>query len=166
VFHHEWDKLRSGTTLPLRLENKIEGPVYGVEAWSAWQVLRNWRLSGGLTTVRKNLRLEAGSTDPVGVANVTLGNDPEYQWMLRSSVDLGANQELDVQLRHVATLPSPRVEAYTALDLRYAWRPRRSLEVSLTADNLLDSSHPEFRTSAAIPFEIRRGFFLKLRWQP
>jgi iron complex outermembrane receptor protein len=48
LFQHDWDKLRSGTGLPLTLENKIEGRVYGLEAWAAWQATPDWRLSGGL----------------------------------------------------------------------------------------------------------------------
>jgi iron complex outermembrane recepter protein len=167
AFYHEWDKVRSGSgTLPLVLENKLQGPVYGVETWTTWQAMRQWRLAAGLTTLRKHLRLDVGSTDPLGQSNVTLGNDPEYQWMLRSSLGFGGDQELDALVRHVATLPAPRVSSYTALDVRYAWRVRRDLELSLTADNLLDRAHAEFAPSAQPPSEIGRGFFVKVRWQP
>src|SRR5690606_3965478 len=42
AFHHGWDKLRSGTGLPVELENRIEGDVYGLEAWMTWRVARYW----------------------------------------------------------------------------------------------------------------------------
>jgi iron complex outermembrane receptor protein len=164
LFRHEWDRLRSGTTLPLLIQNKIEGPVYGVEAWAAWQVTQGWRLSGGLATLRKHLRLEPGSTDPVGPSNVTLANDPEFQWMLRSSLDLSPTQQLDVMVRRVGALPAPSVPEYTAVDLRYGWRVRPDLELSLAVQNLLDRWHSEFRPSNLQPNEFERAFFVKLRW--
>jgi iron complex outermembrane receptor protein len=166
AFRHEWDRLRSGTgSLPLILENKIEGPVYGVEGWASWQAMPSWRLSGGFATLRKHLRLEPGSTDPLGPANVTLANDPEFQWMLRSSADLGSRQELDIMVRRVGALPAPRVDEYTAVDLRYGWRIRHGTELSLTVQNLQERWHPEFRTSNAVPAEIERSVIVGFRWQ-
>jgi iron complex outermembrane receptor protein len=163
AFLDEWDKLRSGTPRPLILENKIEGPVYGVEAWAAWQTTRIWRLSGGLSTLRKDLRLKPGSTDPVGTSNPTLGNDPQYQWMLRSSVTFGHRHESDVMIRRVGELPNPVVPAYTAVDMRYAWRPRSDLELSLTGQNLFDRSHFEFGDVFSRS-EFKRAIFLQARW--
>lgn len=154
----------SGTTPPLTIENRIAGPVYGMEAWATWQARRNWRISGGFVTLRKHLRLEAGSTDPVGTDNVTLGNDPEVQRMLRSSADLGSRQQLDVLVRRVGALPEPEVSQYTALDLRYAWRMTADLELSATVQNLFDPSHAEFRTSDQPPSEIERALLLQATW--
>jgi iron complex outermembrane receptor protein len=56
------------------------------------------------------------------------------------------------------------VPAYSALDARLAWRVRRDLELSLTAQNLFDHEHPEF---SALPgrSDIERGFFFRVRWQ-
>src|SRR5690606_9498469 len=98
LFRHEWDRLRSGTTLPLTIENRLEGPVYGLEAWATWQPVPSWRLTGGLTTLEERLQLEPGSTDPLGTRNVTLANDPDYHWMLRSSLNLPWGHEFDVLL--------------------------------------------------------------------
>ena len=163
LFRHEWDRLRSGTPPPLLLENRIEGPVYGAEAWGSWQVAPSWRLAAGVLSLRKDLRLEPGSTDPVGVNNPTLANDPEFQWSLRSSHNLGPDTELDAMLRRIGKLPNPEVPEYTALDLRLAWRPRRTLEWSLTVQNLLDRFHPEFNAAPARS-EIERSAFVRLRW--
>lgn len=92
-FRHAWDKLRSDTALPVVIENRIEGPVYGAEGWVTWFAPRAWRLSGGFTALRKELRLEEGSTDPVGVANPQLANDRSHQWLLRSSLTIGSAHE-------------------------------------------------------------------------
>jgi iron complex outermembrane receptor protein len=166
AFLHEWDKVRSGTTRPLFLENKIEGPVYGVEAWAAWQTTRVWRLSGGLTTFRKHLRLKPDSTDPIGPSNPILGNDPKYQWMLRSSLSFGRKHELDAMVRQVGELPNPRVPAYAAVDVRYAWLPRPRLELSLIGRNLIGGNHPEFGDSGPARSDFKRSVFLHARWSP
>ena len=50
VFTHLWDRLRSGTgRIPVQLENRIEGPVYGVEAWATYRPIGPWSLSAGST---------------------------------------------------------------------------------------------------------------------
>jgi iron complex outermembrane receptor protein len=163
AFLHQWDRLRSGTAPPVIIENRIEGPVYGVEGWAAWQVTRAWRLSGGATALRKRLRLEPGSTDPVGTRNPQLANDPGHQWMLRSSLGLGRRHDLDAAVRRVGALPNPSVPAYTAVDARYAWRPRPDLELSLVAQNIFDRSHPEFGAAPGRS-EIERDVSLRARW--
>jgi iron complex outermembrane receptor protein len=163
AFYYDWDKLRSTQPPPAVIENMIEGAVYGLEAWAAWQAAPSWRLSGGLTTLHKDLRLKPGSTDPSGPR--ALGNDPDYQWMLRSSHNLAEGHELDIMLRRVAELPFPNLPDYLALDMRYGWRMRRDLELSLTVQNLGDPGHPESGTTASRS-EIARSVFLKLRWSP
>ncbi len=144
AFHHAWDKLRSGTALPVQIENKIEGPADGIEAWATWRASDAWQLSAGLSTLDKNLRLKPGSTDPVGVNNETLANDADYQWLLRSTADLPRHLQLDVRVRHVDALPNPAVPAYTAVDASIGWQPRQMLGVKLTAQNLFDAAHPEY----------------------
>jgi iron complex outermembrane receptor protein len=161
-FYEVWDRLRSGQLPPdAQVQNMIDGNTSGIEAWGTWQVRPWWRLSGGVTTLHKDLRLKTGSTDPVGPSN--LGNDPNYQWTARAAFDLPHAQELDVLVRRVASLPEPAVPAYTAVDARYGWRPRRDLEVSLVARNLLDAGHPEFNAAPGRS-EIGRSVLLRLKW--
>jgi iron complex outermembrane receptor protein len=163
LFWHEWDKLRSGQPPPALIQNMIEGTTYGMEAWGTWQPLPDWRLSLGLITLRKDLKLKPGSTDPTGPS--ALGNDPDYQWTARASWTPAPGHELDVLMRRVDELTNPQVPAYLAVDMNYGWRMRRDLEVSLRLQNMFDPSHAEFG-SAPDRSEIARGAFLKLRWTP
>jgi iron complex outermembrane receptor protein len=162
-FAHVWDKLRSGTAVPVQMENKIEGTVYGVEMWGTYQPLPFWTWSAGASFLSERLRLEPGSGDPVGVNNPTLRNDPDYLWMLRSGLDLPANFEADVSVRAVAALPSPVVPAYTEMDVRLGWRPLQKIQLAINGRDLLHDTHPEFG-DIATRSQIRRRVSCEMRW--
>ena len=165
-FHSRYDRLRSGMLPPAFIENRIEGFANGIEAWATFQATRAWRLSAGLSTLRQHLHVEPGSPDPTGP--IALGNDPDHQWLLRSSWNVGAGHELDFMIRRIGSVPlqapSPPIPAYTAVDVRWGWKVSRQVEVSLTLQNLLDSKHPEFNAAPGRS-EFERGAFLKLLWR-
>ena len=164
LFHNIYDKLRSVEPAPggtVVLGNKMEGTGDGLEAWGSYQAARSWRLSAGAFFLRQRLRLKPDSGDTLGVS--AAGNDPAHQWLLRSSFDLPNRAELDIGVRRVGALPNPSVPAYTAADVRYAWRLQRELELALVGQNLFASSHAEFG-NAATRSEMARGAYVKLRW--
>src|SRR5205814_1238034 len=136
LFHNIYDKLRSVEPVSATtsvLGNKMEGTADGLEAWGSYQAARTWRLSAGAFFLRQRLRPKPDSGDP----NVSAaGNDPAHQWLLRSSFDLPNRTELDIGVRRVGALPNPSVPAYTAVDVRYAWRLLRELEIALVGQNL------------------------------
>ena len=163
VFHNIYDKLRSVEPAPgggVVLGNKMEGSGDGLEAWGSYQAARNWRLSAGASFLRQRLSFKPDSGDTNAAA---AGNDPAHQWLLRSSLDLSNRTELDIGVRRVGALPNPSVPAYTAVDVRYAWRLLRELELALIGQNLFASSHAEFG-NAATRSEMARGAYAKLRW--
>jgi iron complex outermembrane receptor protein len=164
AFHHDYDYLRSFELRPTGdfvIGNKMEGTSSGLEAWGILQVMSNWRLSAGGTLLDMNLRLKADSTDPTGVR--TAGNDPEQQWILRSSLDLPGQMQLDASVRHVGELPDPHVPAYTAVDVRLGWRPNDRLELWLTGQNIFDARHIEFGNELTAS-QIERAFQAGVRW--
>jgi iron complex outermembrane receptor protein len=162
-FVHFWDRLRSGTAVPVELENRIEGTVQGIEAWAEYRPFEFWLLAGGVTYLQEDLRLKADSTDPVGVDNPTLRNDPDYQWQLRSSFDLPRDFQVDMQLRRVDSLPKPAVPAYMELDIRLAWLVGNGLELAVAGRNLLHDRHPEYGEANARS-EIERSVYGQMRW--
>jgi iron complex outermembrane receptor protein len=163
LFHNIYDRLRSVEPAPgggFVLGNKMEGTGDGLEAWGSYQAARNWRLSAGASFLRQRLRLNPDSGD----TNVSAaGNDPAHQWLLRSSLELPGNTELDIGIRRVGALPNPNVPAYTAVDVRLAWRLRHELELAVVGQNLFDSGHPEFG-NAATRSEMARGAYVKVKW--
>ncbi|HVY08207.1 MAG TPA: TonB-dependent receptor [Burkholderiales bacterium] len=161
TFYNDYEKLRSGEMPPpaAMIQNRIHGHTYGVEAWLNLQATETWRLSGGLMELREHLSEDPGVVDPDGVANQ--GNDPQHQWLLRSSLNVTSHIDFDVMLRSVSGLPQPEVPGYTAVDARLAWRPGSNVELSATARNLFDPGHVEFGDPATAS-EVARTFFVKV----
>jgi iron complex outermembrane recepter protein len=164
VFRTEYDHLRTLEIAPsdtfLEFANEMNGRTNGLELWAGYQASPNWRLRAGFTKLHKELRLKPGS-DGLNGGVAAEGNDPDHSWHLNSTLNLSKRWELDAIVRGVASLPTPAVPAYTVADLRVGWKPRRHLDVSLTAQNLLGSSHAEFgdRLTRA---EFDRNLFLEV----
>ena len=158
AFHHDYRRLRGGTPAPTFIENRIAGSVEGIEAWASHNVAGFWRLSGGWVELRKSLRAAPGSS-PNSVND--LGNDPQRQWKIRSTMTLPRGLEFDVIVRHIGALPAPAVAAYTATDVRLAWQISRELGVSVVVQNLFDPNHVEFNAVSAAS-QIPRSAFVSL----
>jgi iron complex outermembrane receptor protein len=142
--------------------NMAQGRTRGIETWASWQAGKAWRLSGGGVVQRIDTSALPGSQDQTATTGLAT-SDPRHYWMLRSSHDLAAGHELDLTLRRVGALPRPVVPSYTALDLRYGWRIRKGLELSLIGQNLLDPQHAEYG-SAPGRSEYERAVLLRLVW--
>jgi iron complex outermembrane receptor protein len=160
VFHH----LRTQEIAPsgtfFVFANEMEGKSNGIEMWGSYQATEHWRLSGGFSGLSERLRLKPGSTDAAGVV-AQEGRDPARIWMLRSSLNLPYQSELDATMRHVSALANPTVPAYTVVDVRLGWKPRRNLELSITGQNLFSGGHAEF-TDPATRTQLGRGVFFKV----
>ena len=162
AFHSLYDHLRSIEPAPgggFVLQNNIEGTTSGIEMWGSYQALRTWRLSGGFTWLRERLQLKPNSADAMGVG--VEGNDPPQSWLLRSTLDLSPQHELDITMRRISALPNPSVPAYYAWDVRIGWKLYPNVELSLTGQNLLDGGHAEFG-SPLTRSEFGRSVFFKI----
>lgn len=163
VFRQSFHGLRAGRPgqLPAIVENLVEGPVDGLEAWGQWQATGRWRLSAGYLALRKDLRF-SGGLSPATRSFPGLGNDPRSQLALRSSLDIGEAGAFDLAVRRVGELTDPRIPGYTSIDARLGWQARPDLRLELLATNLLDRRHLEFAGGS----EIGRRVLLQVTWQP
>ncbi len=158
LFHDQYQKLRAGHAAPTTIDNLARGGISGAEAWGNADLARDWRVSVGWMMLRESLRADADA----GANSVeNLGNDPRRQWSIRSTSRLAAAVDFDVTLRHVASLPAPAVPAYTAADLRLAWKCRPGLDISLLGQDL-GRRHVEFDPSSSARFGPRA--FVKVEW--
>jgi iron complex outermembrane receptor protein len=164
AFHAVYDHLRTQEVAPsgtfFIFANGMEGTTSGVEMWGNYLASRVWRLSAGFSGLRERLQLKPGSNDTAGPV-AQQDRDPAHSWMLRSSLDLPNRTEADVTVRHVAALSNPAVPAYTTGDIRYGWKARRDLELSVTGQNLFGGRHAEF-TSPSTRSEFGPSVFFKI----
>jgi iron complex outermembrane receptor protein len=165
AFFNRFDDLRTtelspGGVPPAFLANGLHGDTYGVELNAHVGLTDWWRLSGGITAVRKDLEVDAGVTD---ISNLgTAGNDPSYHLIVRSLMAPLPGVELDVGVRSVEDLDSPAVPGYTLFDARIGWTVLDRVDLVGTAFNLFDDSHPE-AGEVDTRREIRRSLSVGLR---
>jgi len=145
AFVNDYDRLRSvepNGSGDVVIGNGLRGRTQGMEAWGAYQVNDDWRLTLGLTLLNHDFHFVAGSLDPSVPGSEA--NDPRAQASLRSSWTFPRGLSLDAGVRRVGALPQPATPAYTALDARIAWRISPRYELSLVGFNLLGGRHAEF----------------------
>ena len=168
-FYNQYNSLRSvevvqGVTLPFIWDwgNGLEANSYGVEVWANYSVNDWWRLSGSFNELREERKFKPTSSMLGGVAQ--LGDDPNHQAMLRSSMNLGENVNFDADLRWIGKLPDPRVPAFTELNTRLGWQVTDALELSLAGFNLLEPQHVEYEQAGATTGTyVYRSVFLQTR---
>lgn len=162
VFGGRYDRLRSIEAGPNGPEfaNGIRGTLHGVEGWANWRVMPSCRLSAGGFLQRKALFEKAGHDDLGGAAS--LGDDPDHQWVARSSFDLGRHLEVDLMGRHVGALAA--IPNYTTLDVRLGARLGPA-EVSLTGYDLVGPRHAEWGAAAGHT-TFGRSLYAEIRWRP
>ena len=166
LFATRYDRLRTLEPNPSGpgsvFENLADGATRGIEAWANWQVAPAWRLSGGGVVQHVGTSLHPDSRDRTGTTGL-FTSDPSHYLSLHSSHDLGRGHEVDVMLRRVGALARPAVPPYTAVDLRYGWRVRPGLELSVIGQNLLDPAHAEFGNPATRS-EYERALAVRIVW--
>ncbi|HEX6859587.1 MAG TPA: TonB-dependent receptor [Caulobacteraceae bacterium] len=166
AFYNEYDNLRTVrvtpvTILPFAFANDAQGSTYGVEAWGSWDVRPRWRVSAGISTLEKDLKVKPGQSDLANLASG--GDDPHYQVLLRSQSELADNVELDLRLRAVDELDRTGLDGYVEADARVGWRISEDVELAVTGQNLID----DLRQETVDPQRQRyfgRSVYANLRW--
>ncbi len=133
----------------------------GAELAMDWRAQDWLRITGTYTYLHAQLR-SAGMpfNQPV------VGSDPEHQFSLRGELAVRKNLDLDVWIRHVGEQPALAIGEYWTADLHAAWRPRATLEASLTVQNLLGEARQEWVSELGdiVPTRIRSKMSASLRW--
>lgn len=174
VFYNVYDKIRSTSPspppgflgLPLFYENNLEGETFGLEFTSTCQVTDWWRMVGGYTLFREDIRIKEGKTDFNNALNETA--DPRHRLLLQSFMNLNKKFSLDTRLRFVDSFVysnsgvATTMSDYTELEIRLGYSPTRNLEFSVAGQNLLNDQHGEYVISSPNPrVEIERSVYLK-----
>lgn len=130
--------------VPILPTNVGTGHSWGLEASAKWNPTSIVELGAGYTLQQ----LKFDQPDPFGYSFG--GKSPEQQFNLRSTLFLPHNVEVSNALYYVDALDALDVvtgqntRSYTRFDMRVAWKPIDSLELSLVGQNLFDPFHKEF----------------------
>lgn len=171
-FYNNYNSLR-GTTqgtpvfngqyaqVPISFNNDLKGHTYGIEVATVWQMLDWWRWDLNYSWLET--RFDASlSTARTGVS-------PQQRASIRGSLSLEHDIDLDFWFRYVDksyavySLGDRYINDYVTLDLRAAWRPLKSLELSVVGQNLLAASHMEYISEIeTIPTFIDRSIYGKV----
>ena len=108
-----------------------------------WNVTKRWRISPGYGGIHMDVNPDRGSGDTT-VAQ-TSGNTPAHQLQFRSFLNLTRRLDWDISLFHTGALKDAQsTPSYTRLDTRFGWRIGERVELSVSGQNLLRSTHAEF----------------------
>lgn len=165
-FLHSYEDLRileQTDDFRFQFTNGLQGEVYGVELSGDMQAAPWWRLRGGYTYMYRDLYPMKGHISIPQPGNN--GNDPAWQAMLQSYLDLPRGFEINGVFRCVDDLPDPAVPAYFTFDLGGAWN-WRGIQVSVFGRNLAEERHLEAKVADPFPVqEIPRSVAGKLSWR-
>jgi iron complex outermembrane receptor protein len=181
LFHNRYEGLASlefGTptldpgsgvvTVPVVNVNLSDGRSQGAELLTTFSPLDNWRLIASYSYVYLDIQPHGGDLNRGAFRE---GTTPRNQFSLRSLLDLPGGLRLDAQFRHsdpIVRQPDlvtgSAIDAYSELDVRFAWQMSEQVELSLVGQNLLHDQHLEFGTPATRG-EIERSVYGKVTWQ-
>jgi iron complex outermembrane receptor protein len=176
AFYNDYDNLRNSAPgspmpitdpvpaleIPLIANNSAEGEAYGVELASEWRPVPWWR--NNLAYTYLDVCVDYGNSPLIAVSTDISGSSPRHQVSYRAGFDLPGNVEFDAWLYYVDRLPALAIDSYVNLNLRLAWRPNDSIELSVVGQNLLEDDHQEFSPefTSTQPHQVERGVYGKI----
>lgn len=155
------------------LYNTGKGWVNGAELAADWLVMPAWRLQLSYTWTRIEMD---DSSNPIvqGVGKNNEAGTPRHHGSLRSQWNISDSQQLDAWVRGSAgfdRVNAPytnlvHVPGYVTLDLRYAHKLNKDLELALIGRNLVGAKRTEYVSDyiPSVPTEIAPSFHLSARW--
>jgi iron complex outermembrane receptor protein len=167
AYHSRYHDLRSIHAAPLQFDNNQEARANGIELSAEWRIAPWWRLRGGYNHLDTDIRATAPGVLPGSDRFEAI--DPKQQALLHSMIDLPRGFAFDVVGRRVGALPAssigatPAIPAYTAFDLRLAWR-HRDWEVAVVGRNIGMRRHAEFGSLGGA-LEVPNSAFCTLTWR-
>ena len=146
-----------------RFVNGFDGHSYGGELAVNWQAFDWWQLAGSYSALRMDVEPQSSSI----YRGQSQARNPRHQLSINSSIRLSPRSHLDAQVRYVDELAEQDIEAYTELDMRFAWRPWDGVELSLAGRNLLDDQHTEFASQEGFGrvIQVERSVHAGLHWE-
>lgn len=148
------------TVIPLYPETREDAQSYGGELSAFWDVYSNWRLRASYSFIKSSI------ADTQTTISNREDSVPTNQFNIRSMWDITERHELDAAVYYYDNVADANVDSYVRTDMRFAWKPRDYIEMSVVGQNLLDEQHPEFSPfTYNVPSEIGRAVYGKIAWR-
>ena len=186
VFSHRYDQLRTFSAATFAPGPSLLDPSYvdivtptingGEMTLNGIELAADWR---PISSLRFQLAQTWNEVTQVGAAPIAVSHlTPRYITSLRASWTPYADMSLDLWYRYLSERPSiaasPQYarQAFSALDLRLAWKPRKDLELSLVGQNLNEGACDAYSGiayptdfSGTVPTCMPRTVYGQARWE-
>jgi len=131
-----------------QLMNGEEGRTYGIEAWGNAQLRPGWRASLGVSTLWKDLHNKPGHLD--FAPRNSLGNDPAWQVVGRTDIDLSSRLHFNLDARAVGRIDQePQIGSYEDAGGQLSFDASKRIELFVAGRNLLHRTHLESNDPSA-----------------
>jgi iron complex outermembrane receptor protein len=150
--------------LPYVYGNSGSATDYGGETSLTWKVNSHWKVSPGYSLVAMNFHLAPGVNDPFSAK--LAGTSPRHSFQARSWINLSRKLEFDQSVFWYSGMPNHVIPAHARVDARLGWKVNRSVEASLTGQNLLTPGFLEFGDLEGVAStEAPRSLIGKVTWR-
>lgn len=153
--------------------NCADGWITGSELSADWLVLPTWRLQLSYAWTRIEMETTGAPAAQASIKDVEKGT-PRHYGSLRSQWNISSTQQFDAWLRGSAGMErtnSPfynlvHVPGYVTLDLRYAHKINKELEVAISGRNLIGGTRNEYISDylPTIPLQVKPSLLVSTRW--
>jgi iron complex outermembrane receptor protein len=129
--------------VPLSFESGGEAEAFGLELAATLALSKRLSAQIGANFLDIDYRYNGGLEGAGGGAQ---GADPRHQAHLRFTYQPLESVDVVLQSRYVDSIPAFVIDSYVEGDLKVAYRPVDSLEISLSGTNLFNAAHREYNT--------------------
>lgn len=144
--------------------NAIEGRTAGTEIAPSWEIASWWRLRATYSFLHMDLKDKPGFTDVGNLLGTYMGSSPSHVGSIESLINLPGHFEFDQTYRYNSGLAEYNVHTYNTADARLGWHTDRGFGLSVSGQNLLRPSHPEFGGDPGPLVGIKRSIYARLTW--
>ena len=155
--------------VPWLADNMLYAQSVGAELSLNWQATDWWRNYLSYSFFHLNSQSYADSTPIFYDASKHEQSAPQHQMSLRTNFNVTKDIDFDVWWRYTDSVVANKrpINDYFNTDVRFAWRPVKSLELSLIGQNLIQTQHIEYQGDflQPQPTYVSRGIYAKFNWQ-
>jgi iron complex outermembrane receptor protein len=151
-----------------RVGNNLNAQTYGAELSLSYQANDWWR--NYLSYSFFKLEAQASVGHQLTAADGDEKTAPQHQMSLRNNFNVTSDIDFDLWWRYTdaITTNGRAINEYFNLDARLAWRPVKSMELSVIGQNLIQTHHIEHQEEPLTTPQttyISRGVYAKVNWQ-